>query len=119
MVTSAPRMEDETILSEIPPETIEDIEKAPEAHHAFCLDQVENHLSCHEPHGALNQSTQIDSAQYERFLERRKMAITAVLSLCGSLAPISSTSILSAVPDVAAEYKTMGASSIWVIFYTS
>ena len=45
---------------------------------------------------------------YNRFTERRKMIITAVLSFCGFLAPVSSTTVLSAVPEVAATFDCDG-----------
>lgn len=45
---------------------------------------------------------------YQRFSERRKMVITAVLSFCSFLAPVSSTTVLSAVPEVAATYQCDG-----------
>ncbi|KAF2182849.1 MFS general substrate transporter [Zopfia rhizophila CBS 207.26] len=46
---------------------------------------------------------------YNRFSVRRKKIITAVLSFCSFLAPISSTTVLSAVPEVAETYKCDGA----------
>jgi hypothetical protein len=45
---------------------------------------------------------------YDRFSHKRKMVIVAVVSFCGFLSPISSTAVLSAVPEVAAEYNTSG-----------
>jgi len=45
---------------------------------------------------------------YNRFTERRKMVITAVLSFCSFLAPMSSTTVLSAVPEVAETYGCDG-----------
>ncbi|KAH8712214.1 major facilitator superfamily domain-containing protein [Phaeosphaeriaceae sp. PMI808] len=45
---------------------------------------------------------------YNRFSERRKAIIVAVVSFCSFLAPISSTTVLSAVPEVAATYSTDG-----------
>ena len=45
---------------------------------------------------------------YNRFSERRKVAIVAAVSFCSFLAPISSTTVLSAVPEVAATYNTDG-----------
>lgn len=46
---------------------------------------------------------------YNKFSERRKKIITAVLSFCGFLAPVSSTTVLSAVPEVAGTYQCDGA----------
>ncbi|KDN65947.1 hypothetical protein CSUB01_05369 [Colletotrichum sublineola] len=45
---------------------------------------------------------------YNRFSKHRKHIIVAVISWCGLLSPISSTAVLSALPEVAAEYKTTG-----------
>ncbi|WDK18304.1 major facilitator superfamily transporter [Colletotrichum graminicola] len=45
---------------------------------------------------------------YERFSKHRKYIIVAVISWCGLLSPISSTAVLSALPEVATEYKTTG-----------
>jgi hypothetical protein len=49
-----------------------------------------------------------DDEIYNRFPERRKLIITAVLSYCSFLAPISSTTVLSAVPEVAETYGCDG-----------
>jgi hypothetical protein len=45
---------------------------------------------------------------YNRFSNRRKTIIVTVMSFCSFLAPISSTTVLSAVPEVAATYNTDG-----------
>ncbi|OLN96442.1 Dityrosine transporter 1-like protein 1 [Colletotrichum chlorophyti] len=45
---------------------------------------------------------------YSRFSTHRKNTIVAVVSWCGLLSPISSTAVLSALPEVAAEYNTGG-----------
>jgi hypothetical protein len=45
---------------------------------------------------------------YNKFSNRRKIAIVAAVSFCSFLAPISSTTVLSAVPEVAATYNTDG-----------
>lgn len=45
---------------------------------------------------------------YNRFSEKRKTIIVAVMSFCSFLAPISSTTVLSAVPEVAATFNTDG-----------
>ncbi|KAH7112193.1 nucleophile aminohydrolase [Dendryphion nanum] len=50
-----------------------------------------------------------DDIIYTRFSERRKNIITAVLSFCAFLAPVSSTTVLSAVPEVAATFGCDGA----------
>ena len=45
---------------------------------------------------------------YDRLSKNRKSIIVFVLSFCAFLSPISSTSILAAVPEIAAEYNTTG-----------
>ena len=75
------------------------------------LTLTQSHLSSHDIHQVPTNASsfvEVDAAQYERFSSRRKLGITAILSLCGFLAPISSTTILSAIPEVAHEYNTSG-----------
>src|SRR6201996_2516772 len=45
---------------------------------------------------------------YNKFSNHRKHIMTFVLSFCGFLAPISSTTVLSAIPEVAQTYRTTG-----------
>lgn len=49
-----------------------------------------------------------DDSVYDRLAPRRKIVVVALLSFCSFLAPISSTSVLAATPEVAAEYDTTG-----------
>jgi multidrug resistance protein len=75
------------------------------------LTLAQSHISTHDIHHVPTNASsfvEVNAAQYERFSSRRKAAITAVISLCGLLAPVSSTTILSAVPEVAATYNTSG-----------
>ncbi|KAK5464566.1 hypothetical protein LTS15_001128 [Exophiala xenobiotica] len=76
------------------------------------LTRIRSHASHHDIHAipshASSSYIEINAAQYERFTPRRKLLITCVLSLCGFLAPISSTTILSAIPEVATTYHTSG-----------
>lgn len=51
---------------------------------------------------------EIPDEVYDRLPHARKLVIVALLSYCGLLAPISSTTVLSAVPEVAATYNTTG-----------
>lgn len=46
---------------------------------------------------------------YNKFSNRRKIAIVAAVSFCSFLAPISSTTVLSAVPEVAETFHCDGA----------
>lgn len=45
---------------------------------------------------------------YDRLPRSRKLIIVTLLSFCSFLAPISSTTILSAIPEVAATYHSTG-----------
>ncbi|OTB07105.1 hypothetical protein M426DRAFT_318462 [Hypoxylon sp. CI-4A] len=45
---------------------------------------------------------------YDRLPPHRKLIIVALMSFCSFLSPISSTSVLAATPEVAAEYATTG-----------
>lgn len=45
---------------------------------------------------------------YDKFSHARKVTIVTVLSICSFLAPISSTSILAAAPEVVEEFNTTG-----------
>lgn len=50
----------------------------------------------------------IPDAMYERFTDNQKISIVFVLSVCAFLTPMASTTVLAAVPEVAAEYGTTG-----------
>lgn len=52
---------------------------------------------------------EVPDAVYDRLSPRRKLLLVALLSYCAFLAPISSTTVLSATPEVAAEFRTTGA----------
>lgn len=51
---------------------------------------------------------EVPDSVYDRIPPHRKLVIVALLSFCAFLAPISSTTVLSAVPEVAATYRTTG-----------
>ncbi|CBX90495.1 hypothetical protein LEMA_P066210.1 [Plenodomus lingam JN3] len=53
-------------------------------------------------------TTTAADAIYTKFSPRRKYIIVAIVSFCSFLAPVSSTTVLSAVPEVAATYGTDG-----------
>ena len=92
-----------------PVETDIDLEKAPTAPDApHQLSRERSHISHHELHGAVSHHVEADAAQYERFSSHKKVIITCVVSVCGFLAPISSTTILAAIPEVAATYHSTG-----------
>jgi multidrug resistance protein len=75
------------------------------------LTRIRSTISHHEIQGVPSHDSsfvEVNAAQYERFSPRRKTLISVVLSFCGFLAPISSTTILAAIPEVAATYNTTG-----------
>ncbi|KAJ7084871.1 major facilitator superfamily domain-containing protein [Mycena belliarum] len=52
--------------------------------------------------------SQFDDAIYDRLPAHRKTMITCILAVCGFLAPMSSTTVLSAIPEVASTFNTTG-----------
>lgn len=72
------------------------------------LDLVQSHISHQDMHVPTNDYAEPDAEQYQRFSPARKIVIVAILSFCSFLAPISSTSILSAIPEVAKTFNTTG-----------
>jgi predicted MFS family arabinose efflux permease len=87
--------------------TVEDVEsQRPTA----TLHQVRSHVSTHDATN-INNDPHYEAGDeiYDKFSPRRKIVIVSVLSFCSFLAPISSTSILAASPEVVATYHTTGA----------
>lgn len=75
------------------------------------LTRVTSHHSNHDISAVASHASsyvEVNAAQYERFSPRRKHVITAVLAVCGFLAPVSSTTVLAAIPEVAQTYDTSG-----------
>ncbi|KAL2436587.1 MFS-type transporter ppsE [Exophiala dermatitidis] len=94
-----------------------DLDRAPTPELTECvrdkpdLMRIRSTVSHHDIQGVpTNDSSyrETNAAQYERFSNQRKLVITSVLSLCGFLAPISSTTILAAIPEVAETFHTSG-----------
>lgn len=52
--------------------------------------------------------TEVPDSVYNKFSPRRKLTVVVLLSYCAFLAPISSTTVLSATPEIAAEFSTTG-----------
>lgn len=72
------------------------------------LDTARSHISHQDMHTSDNAYREENAEQYERFSPSRKVIIVAILACCSFLAPISSTSILAAVQEVAATFNTTG-----------
>lgn len=68
------------------------------------ISTVSHHDMAHVGYVATGDTDEI----YNRFSDRRKNIIVAVMSFCSFLAPVSSTTVLSAVPEVAATFNTDG-----------
>lgn len=104
-----------------PEDTSEDPkdDRTPHARHASLddlenqapkLEHVRSHVSTHDaPALDVDPHWERGDEVYDRFSPRRKIVIVSVLSCCSFLAPISSTSILSASPEVVATFRTTGA----------
>lgn len=60
------------------------------------------------PLAPYNSHISIDPAIYDRIPPKRKLVIVAIISFCSFLAPLASTTVLSAVPEVADTYNTTG-----------
>ncbi|KAK8073667.1 MFS general substrate transporter [Apiospora phragmitis] len=74
------------------------------------LDRFSTHHSMgpDAPIEAQNSTVEIPDEVYDRLPNHRKLMIVALLSFCSFLAPASSTSVLAATPEVAAEFRTTG-----------
>lgn len=72
------------------------------------LDTVRSHVSHQDMHVSDNVYREQNAEQYLRFSPARKVAIVAILSACSFLSPISSTTILPAMPEVAETFNTTG-----------
>ncbi|CZR59816.1 related to dityrosine transporter [Phialocephala subalpina] len=73
------------------------------------LTQLQSHISTHDaPMQHYSSYVEVPDEVYDRIKPSRKLVIVALLSYCSFLAPISSTTILAAVPEVAATYNSTG-----------
>lgn len=79
-----------------------------EENHRLQLQHTVSSFSNHEMAHVSYVATGDNDEVYNRFPERRKLIITAVLSFCSFLAPISSTTVLSAIPEVADTFDCDG-----------
>ncbi len=74
------------------------------------LDHVSTHVSLGPDNPVEHYSSfvEVPDEVYDRFPNHRKTIIVVLLSFCSFLAPISSTSVLAATPEVAADFNTNG-----------
>lgn len=71
------------------------------------LVQVPSHVT-NQDLPAVRDEEDADAEQYNRFTPARKIIIVSIISYCAFLAPISSTAILIAVPEVGKTFGTNG-----------
>jgi MFS family permease len=74
------------------------------------LTSIPSHIS-HTQDAPIQQYTsyvEVPDEIYDRIPPNRKIVIVALLSFCSFLAPISSTTVLAAVPEVASTYGSTG-----------
>ncbi|KAJ7789852.1 MFS transporter [Mycena olivaceomarginata] len=67
-----------------------------------------HHIPSHVSHDIPMPVAKSDDSVYDRVPPHRKVVITCVLALCGFLAPMSSTTVLSALPEVASTFNSTG-----------
>lgn len=73
------------------------------------LRHINSHISTHDaPMQHYSSYVEVPDEVYDRIKPSRKVVIVALLSYCSFLAPISSTTILAAVPEVARTYSSTG-----------
>ncbi|GAB7340790.1 hypothetical protein MBLNU457_7161t1 [Dothideomycetes sp. NU457] len=80
--------------------TTSSIAERPELHH------VQSHVSAQDIPSFSHHEA--GDEIYDRFPHSKKVVIVCVISFCSFLAPISSTAVLAATPNVAAYYHTTG-----------
>ncbi len=96
--------------SEVDPQDVESIHSVntlePEPTN---LTHIRSHVSTHDaPIEHYSSYIPVPDEVYDRLPSSRKVVIVALLSFCSFLAPISSTTILAAIPEVATTYRTTG-----------
>lgn len=91
-----------------------DVEKQDDGTTSYPLDDrpnlqtIKSHVTAQDMQPISEQYVETGDEIYDKFSHRRKMIMTGVLSFCGFLAPISSTAILAAIPEVAETYNSSG-----------
>jgi hypothetical protein len=111
-------LENPVVPSEKTPQT--DHEDCPESidtlnssdNRSNALSHIPSHLShVHTQDAPIQQwisYIEVPDEVYDRLSHSRKLIIVALLSYCSFLAPISSTTILAAIPEVALTYNSTG-----------
>lgn len=91
-------------------ESIHTVETIAEQQRNAPLEHLATHASHSHDAPIQHQSSfqEVPDEIYDRLPHHRKVVIVSLLSFCSFLAPISSTTILAAVPEVAHTYDTTG-----------
>lgn len=84
----------------------EEMKSHPTHDNSNSLQMVHSHFSGHDIPVTDTSFREADAEVYLRFSPARKVVILTVLSICSFLAPISSTTVLSALPEVAENFYT-------------
>lgn len=85
--------------------TVSTIDERPNLAHA------QSHISTHDapvPMQQYSSYVEVPDEVYDRLSPKRKLVIVSLLSFCSFLAPISSTTVLAAIPEVAQTYHSTG-----------
>jgi hypothetical protein len=77
----------------------QNLDRVPSTHMSLGPDNPVQHYSSY---------VEVPDEVYDKFPPHRKVVIVILLSFCSFLAPISSTSVLAATPEIAEEYTTTG-----------
>jgi len=72
------------------------------------LEPIRSHVTAQDMQPVQDTYVERGDEIYGRFSPHKKVIMTGVLSFCGFLAPISSTAVLAAIPEVASTYGTSG-----------
>lgn len=91
-------------------ESIHTVSTTPDQRRQIPLEHLATHAShSHDaPIQHYSSYVEVPDEVYDRLPHHRKLVIVTLLSFCSFLAPISSTTILAAVPEVAHTYKSTG-----------
>lgn len=78
-------------------------------HEGSNIEHAQTQMSqSHDPVQPYSSYIEVPDEVYDRLSPSRKLVIVGLLSFCGFLAPISSTAVLAAIPEVASTYNSTG-----------
>jgi hypothetical protein len=79
-----------------------------ESQKSLGLQRVSSRISTHDAVASHDRYHEQGDEVYQKFSSSRKKIIVVVVAFCGLLSPISSTSVVSAAPEVVSTYQTTG-----------